>query len=279
MGIECGPGHIARLMNSMRSSVPFVGLWPSWFVETRKVRSKFPAFGFLPPLKSGFPRPRLAQHLPNRSLLVFVVGTRGTSICWRDRFVSVSADICQRLGRRGLILGGDEPPTQTNDRIEWKGFVPLSEVLTSAALIVHHGGIGTAAAAMEYEVPQVVVPRVFSQHSNSRWLETAGVARVLTSDTYTAEASSRTIELLSGDLAVQNRLKALSERIRETRDVDGLCRFLESALPDCTRVTKPAYANRPHSLLRSIWLLAQAHFKLNIPVLIPQCLSFANTLR
>ena len=46
-------------------------------------------------------------------------------------------------------------------------FAPLNEVLFGAAAVVHHGGIGTAAAALERGVPQVAIPRVFMQPMNA----------------------------------------------------------------------------------------------------------------
>ncbi|WP_185894000.1 MULTISPECIES: nucleotide disphospho-sugar-binding domain-containing protein [unclassified Streptomyces] len=38
------------------------------------------------------------------------------------------------------------------------GFVPLSGILRDCALVVHHGGSGTTAAALHYGVPQLLVP-------------------------------------------------------------------------------------------------------------------------
>lgn len=52
-----------------------------------------------------------------------------------------------------------DPAAQLPDNVRLVDFVPLSALLPTCAAIVHHGGTGTWSAALEHEVPQVVVAR------------------------------------------------------------------------------------------------------------------------
>jgi UDP:flavonoid glycosyltransferase YjiC (YdhE family) len=45
-------------------------------------------------------------------------------------------------------------------------------------VLVHHGGIGTAAEAVRAQVPQVIVPIGYDQPDNGRRLQTLGLARL-----------------------------------------------------------------------------------------------------
>ena len=46
------------------------------------------------------------------------------------------------------------------------GYLPFSDVLPRAALLVYHGGIGTLAQAVKAGVPQLVVPSAHDQFDN-----------------------------------------------------------------------------------------------------------------
>ncbi|MFD0267516.1 nucleotide disphospho-sugar-binding domain-containing protein [Streptomyces sp. NPDC127106] len=61
-----------------------------------------------------------------------------------------------------VVLADDETDLSAlgplPDNLIPAGFVPLSGILRDCALVVHHGGSGTTAAALHYGVPQLVVP-------------------------------------------------------------------------------------------------------------------------
>ncbi len=110
--------------------------------------------------------------------IVFVAGTRGTSQTWSRRFFAIATEICVTIRCHGVLLGGDVGPN-TNRLVSWSRFHPLREILPYACAIVHHAGIGTAAAAIEFGIPQMVIPRIFAQSSNARWLRDLRLAVVM----------------------------------------------------------------------------------------------------
>jgi len=55
------------------------------------------------------------------------------------------------------------------------GFVPMSHLAPLAAILIHHGGIGTTYAGLRHGVPAAVIPQAFDQTFNGRLLEQVGV--------------------------------------------------------------------------------------------------------
>jgi hypothetical protein len=167
------PNSVARVFDSVRSRIPTIALWPDWVTRGVVNPRDTLAVGFMPaPPHLGSFGPAPVGSLQDTKLAVFVAGTIGTTAGWFDSFVRVSGAACRAVGCRGVILGGDcaEPPVGLADCVVWRPFWPLAQVLPYADVLVHHGGIGTAARALEHGVPQLIVPRVFAQASNAEWL-------------------------------------------------------------------------------------------------------------
>jgi len=71
----------------------------------------------------------------------------------------------RRSGRRAILLGswaGFETLEMPNE-VFWLKYAPHSWLLPRVAAVVHHGGAGTAAAALRAGVPSVIVPFYLDQ--------------------------------------------------------------------------------------------------------------------
>ncbi|MEU1606175.1 nucleotide disphospho-sugar-binding domain-containing protein [Micromonospora matsumotoense] len=103
------------------------------------------------------------------------------------------------------------------DNVRVVDFVPLAMLLPSCAAIVHHGGAGTFATAVEHAVPQLIIP---GTHWGFQWwgplahangLQQQGAGR------FVADADHLTSEALAEDLArvlKDPSFKANAERLR-----------------------------------------------------------------
>jgi len=195
------PNSVARVFDSVRSRIPTIALWPDWVTRGVVNPRDTLAVGFMPaPPRLGSFGPAPVGSLQDTKLAVFVAGTIGTTAGWFDSFVRVSGAACRAVGCRGVILGGDcaEPPVGLADCVVWRPFWPLAQVLPYADVLVHHGGIGTAARALEHGVPQLIVLRVFAQASNAEWLRALGVCSVMDPRVYSVAAvSDHLCQLLS----------------------------------------------------------------------------------
>jgi rhamnosyltransferase subunit B len=228
-GLRAGPYQVKRLGRSVRRGVPTVGLWPRWVLGGQEPPANIRTFGFMP-------TPELSNSgdIPFREfegrLLVFIVGTLGTTRSWSDRYIQVSIEVCRRLAVRGVALGGEQPAGlgQFPEWFTWRKALPLPTVLSRANAVVHHGGIGTAAAALEAGVPQLIVPRVFMQPINAEWLQRLGVAEVVRPEAYTPGEVSDKLRDICGNVRQRRRCTEMSTRVNRRADVHRFCSFVEA---------------------------------------------------
>src|SRR5690606_39115419 len=78
-----------------------------------------------------------------------IVFTPGSAMRFGHRFFEAAVGACERLGRRGVLLTRhrEQVPVPLPSGVACFDYAPLSAVLPRAAALVHHGGIGTTAAA------------------------------------------------------------------------------------------------------------------------------------
>ena len=160
--------------------------------------------------------------------ILFVAGTSGTTVQWATPFFETSAKICQRLQCLGLGLGGD-----TEHWPSAQGFIrsrplPFRQVLPQCLAIVHHGGIGTAAAAIEHAVPQLIIPRVFGQRWNTEWLRKLELCRMLEPKSYTPDEGSRALHELITNPKYKASAIEFARRYDSSHALNGVCDYLEN---------------------------------------------------
>jgi len=239
IGADVESRCVRQSVESASSSVPRLGSWPAWI--GRAVYSGHPlaAYGFIPP--PAHPGCRFVFSDPGwaGSHIVFIAGTDGTLNSWWDTFLEVSISLCNRLKAKGVILGERRVITispRSGLRFTQNVFVSLSDALRGAALIVHHGGIGTAAAALRHGIPQLIVPRVFAQPSNAEWMRRLGVAAVVAPRNYRLLNLLSSVEFLLTDRSVHRRTIELSRRAETSADLNEVSSWVErvtGAEPPC----------------------------------------------
>jgi UDP:flavonoid glycosyltransferase YjiC (YdhE family) len=107
-----------------------------------------------------------------------VLVTLGTSAASNatDLFETI-AEVLDRKGRRAVFLtgGGNKVSARMAARPDVWGFAPITNVLPRCSAVVHAGGHGTTAAALQAGVPSVVVPMLFDQQWHAQRAEALGV--------------------------------------------------------------------------------------------------------
>jgi UDP:flavonoid glycosyltransferase YjiC (YdhE family) len=226
-GVRVGHLRIGRLWRSMRSSVGAIALWPQWVLGENVANFGCPTFGFLPaPAFSAEPADTGICNPPRSPVVVFVAGTAGTTEMWGRTFFETSAKICEQVQCEGVFLGGEDA-THPARRILRRRFLPLAAALRYASAIVHHGGIGTAAAALEAGVPQVIIPRVFAQPANAEWMRRLGVATIMTAKSYTADRGAVALRDVLTNSRYREASQRYSQRCDPERDLVKVCEYLE----------------------------------------------------
>jgi UDP:flavonoid glycosyltransferase YjiC (YdhE family) len=95
-----------------------------------------------------------------------------------ERFVQATADIGARLVL--LSKDADQVPLPLPPHAFHATWAPMGQLLPRAALLAHHGGVGTLARALPAGVPQLVIPFAHDQHDNAHRVRWLGVGDYLT---------------------------------------------------------------------------------------------------
>jgi UDP:flavonoid glycosyltransferase YjiC (YdhE family) len=115
--------------------------------------------------------------------------------------------------------------------IQVAAHLPFDALLPQVAVLVHHGGIGTTAAALAAGIPQLVIPFAFDQFDNAARVARLGVGRACpTLDAAAWTAALRT--LLAPDDARRDALRRYRTLLAEAPDASvQIAEHLEHLLP------------------------------------------------
>lgn len=165
-----------------------VGLWPEWFDRAgARSPSRVRLTGF--PLADDQPRPlhpSVAGLLADRPVLV----SGGTGRMMHPRFYEVAVEACRRVDRPALLVvrHPDLVPWPLPDRVHWVPALPFHAVLPQVGVLLHHGGIGTLARALNAGTPQVILAHGVDRPDNAVRLGALGLARWLPAGAWDPDA-------------------------------------------------------------------------------------------
>ncbi len=227
----------AGTLNKLRAGL---GLAPirrlfKWWLSPQLVIGLFPAW-YAPPPRDWPPQVRLvgfgqfdggnSNELPADVRTFFEAGsppivfTMGTGMTHAAEFFRTAVRACELLGARGLLMTKfpEQLPPTLPDTIRHCAFAPFRALLPKCAAIVHHGGIGTTAAALSAGIPQLVLPLAWDQPDNAARVRALGAGTSLPKKRRSPEHLA---SALSGLMTEETRrqCRALADRCNEP---DGL---------------------------------------------------------
>ena len=180
--------------------------------------------------------------------IIFTLGS--SAVMNPGRFYEHSAAAARRLGRRAVLLTGDDPascPAVLPEGIAAFPYAPYSALFPHAAAIVHPGGIGTTAQAMRAGRPMLVMPYAFDQYDNADRVCRLGIARTVYRHRYTPTHVVAELRTLLGDPAYAQRSSHVAEEMRRQDGARAACDALESLFLS-TPVASEGAKGHPHDL-------------------------------
>ena len=241
-----GPAALPAL-NEFRArlDLPPVLRLRRWWSSPQRVLFAFPRWYAAPQphrmpqsLQVGFPladrfgdvaelEPAVARFLDEGPPLAF---TYGSAMSGSHGFFRTALRICERLGRRGLLLApqGGQVPTDLPASVLHVPYAPFSRVLPRCAALIHHGGIGTVAQALAAGIPQLVVPVAFDHFDEARWLQRLGVGTSLSRRRFTPARATSTLRRLLTDPHVAQACAAAKARMAQEDGVGEACDAVEA---------------------------------------------------
>jgi UDP:flavonoid glycosyltransferase YjiC (YdhE family) len=235
---ELGLPPVRRLFDGWAHSPQrIIGLFPDWFA---------PPPPDWPPnvVLTGFPLWDESDiRTPSQELLEFlaageppIVFTAGSAMAQAGRFFQVSAEVCRATGRRGSLLTQfpEQLPAALPEGVRHFDYVPFSVSLPRAAVLVHHGGIGTTAQAIAAGVPQLVVPAAHDQPDNAVRVRGLGVGEFLLPRSYTTANVIKVLDRLMTPRIKQNCTR-LAANIGCNRALEQTCGVIEALAPSAVQ--------------------------------------------
>ena len=139
--------------------------------------------------------------------------TLGTGMTHAAGFFRTAVAASDALGARGLLLSQfpDVIPTGLPPQVRHCAFAPFRQLLPLCGAVVHHGGVGTTAAALESGCPQLVLPLAWDQPDNAARVAGLGAGLALGSRRRSIGQMSRALaRLMAPDFG--DRCRAIASR-------------------------------------------------------------------
>ena len=158
--------------------------------------------------------------------IVFTPGSAGSTM---QRFFKESVKAARHLGLRAMLVTNypEQVPPNLPPDIKVFGYLPFSQVLARAALLVYHGGVGTLAQGIKARIPHLVVPHGYDQFDSGWRIEQLGLGMSIAQSRYRAARVTRAIETILRDDTSARRRADYASRIDSADAVTRACRLIE----------------------------------------------------
>ncbi len=176
-----GLSPVRRVFRWWLSPDLVIGLFPGWYAAPQPdwpPQLRLAGFGRFDGPRgelSADVRKFCAEGLPP------IAFTFGTGMTHAAGFFRAAVAACDALGARGLLLTKypDMIPPHLPPQVRHCAFAPFRQLLPLCGSVVHHGGVGTTAAALEAGCPQLVLPLAWDQPDNAARVTKLGAGLAL----------------------------------------------------------------------------------------------------
>jgi UDP:flavonoid glycosyltransferase YjiC (YdhE family) len=232
--VSIGLKPTRRIFKNWLSPQRIIGLFPDWYgPPPTDWPEQIRLVGF--PLFDGRQQTSLSREVSEfcGAGSPPVAFTFGTGMRHSAALFRAACEATERCGLRALFLTRhqDQLPDRLPPSILHCEFAPFQDLFPRCAAVLHHGGIGTVAAALAAGVPQLIRPLCFDQIDNG-----ARVARLGAGDwIHPARSGPRHIAEALQKLAkteVRNRCRLLAERCSPNGALEAAAKLIED-LPPC----------------------------------------------
>ena len=223
-----GLSPVRRLFRWWLSPDLVIGLFPQWYAAPQPdwpPQLRLAGFGRFDGARAELPDDvrRFCEEGPPP-----IAFTLGTGMRHAADFFRTAVTACDHLGTRGLLLTkyADVITAPLPPRVRHCTFAPFRRLLPLCGAVVHHGGVGTTAAALEAGCPQLVLPLAWDQPDNAARVTELGVGLTLgprrRKSTHMSDALSRLMAP-----AIRDRCQAISIQANGEDGLDLAARWVE----------------------------------------------------
>lgn len=215
------------------SVIPKPPDWEEWHHIT--------GYWFLEPHRDFRPAPMLENFLNSGAPPVYV-GFGSMAQQRPERVTEVIVDALERSNQRGILAGGWGWSEQFRlpDTILQVEDVPHHWLFPQMAALVHHGGAGTTAAALQSGIPSIVIPFGGDQPHWGRILLERGLSpAVLPINDLAAGPLAKAVNHAANDRRLRSKASSMGALIRQEDGISTAVQIVERSLNDKSRPVPP----------------------------------------
>jgi rhamnosyltransferase subunit B len=210
-----------------------IGLFPPWFGAPQP---DWPAASRL----TGFPlfdEDEEAELKPDVEAFLEegeppVVFMPGSLMRHAESFLRTAVEACRIAGKRAILLS--RFPRQIQDRlpddVRYFPYIPFRRLLPRAGMLVHHGGIGTCAQALQAGIPQLIHPMAYDQYDNAWRVRRLGVGDWFDIRDASARRLAEKIRFLTASDAMSAECRKACGKIKGARSLERTAELIEGIL-------------------------------------------------
>jgi UDP:flavonoid glycosyltransferase YjiC (YdhE family) len=145
------------------------------------------------------------------------------------RYFHESVAAARALGVRAMLVTNfpEQVPAGLPSHVKTFGYLPFSDLLPHAALLVYHGGIGTLAQTIKAGIPHLVVPSGHDQFDNAWRIERLGLGRGIPQAQYRASRAAAAIRAILADGEGRARYRDYASRMDSDAALTRACELIE----------------------------------------------------
>ncbi len=194
-----------------------VTLFPAWFGPPKP---DWPAplccgdFALFDPNPDAPFAPELAQFLAaGAAPLIFTPGTANRQA---GAYFAHALAAAEALGKRAIFLTPfrEQVAAVLPPGVLWQSYLPLRALLPHAAALIHHGGIGTTAEALQAGTPQLIVALAYDQFDNAARVVALGAGAGLHHAKLTTARLTGQLRALLASRAIAARCASISKQFQ-----------------------------------------------------------------
>jgi rhamnosyltransferase subunit B len=181
--------------------------------------------------------PELQQFLDTgEPPIVFTLGS--AAVLNPGVFYQESIQAAIQLNRRAVLLMGKNPlPDNLPKQILATDYAPYSKIFPHACAIVHQGGIGTTAQALQAGRPTLITPYFYDQPDNAARVEKLGTSRTLLRKQYSASRVAKELSKLLQNSSHEAKAAEIGRIVQAENGVGIACDAIERQLKEVTIVS------------------------------------------
>ena len=214
----------------LRLATANIGNWPDWFAEGETGLSiPVRPVGFLKydPAESGEIPSNIETFLQRRKPAVLV--SPGTGDFLSKEFYSASILGCIRAGLLCVLVSAFRRllPEELCDSVRWVPYLPFASAMPRFAAVIHHGGSGTIARAIDAGIPQLILPYGADRPDNALRLKRLGIADCLPASMWKAETVAVALDRLLSSAELRHRCSLFADKVHQEVPCQHLCDHIE----------------------------------------------------